>query len=336
MKTRLTKPLGFSLLFALLTACNDLTLGPEPVNTPNANFDRLWQEFDQLYGQFDSKNIDWSALYQKYCPLIKPTTTDDQLFDVIAQMLGELNDGHVWLLKPSPNYRRYDSGPTYTGEDFSAEVTRKYVQNSQMLGTAEGVNLVYGKLADKVGYVYIVNLGESPSFYEKALDEILSALADTKGLIVDVRNCEGGLDRSSQYVANRFAQQRKLFMTTRFRSDPKHSNFTAPIDWYVEPADQVRYAKPVVLLTNRLTQSAGETFTLAMNQSPTVTQMGDTTYGIFSDNPKRELPNGWLYAVPSGDFRAANGQRYEGIGIAPKIRGVNTKEDLTAGHDKVL
>lgn len=336
MKTLLTKTFGLSLLITLLTACNDLTLGPEPTNSPEANFDRLWQEYDQLYGQFDTRKIDWNALYQKYRPQVKTSTTDDQLFDVTTQLLSELNDGHVWLLKPGPNYRRYDSGPQYAGEDFSADVTRKYIQNPRILSTAEGVNLVYGKLAGNVGYVYFVNLGESPNFYEKAMDEVLTALADTKGLVIDVRNCEGGLDRSSQYVAGRFAQQRNLFMTTRFRNGPKHSDFTAPADWFVEPTGKVRYARPVVLLTNRLTQSAGETFTLAMNQSSAVTQMGDTTYGIFSDNPKRELPNGWIYAVPSGDFRAADGKSYEGIGIVPSVRVVNTKEDIASGQDKVL
>lgn len=289
-----------------------------------------------MYGQFDVKKIDWNAVYQKYRPQVKPGTTDDGLFDITAQMLGELNDGHVWLLKPGPNYRRYDSGPTYAGDDFSVAVTRKYVQEPKELSTAEGVNVLYGKLPGNVGYLYFTNLGATPDFYKKAMDEVLTALADTKSMIVDVRNCEGGLDRSSQYVAGRFAGERKLFMTTRFRNGPKHTDFTSPINWYVEPTGERRYTKPVVLLTNRLTQSAGETFALAMNQNATVTQLGDTTFGIFSDNPKRELPNGWIYAVPSGDFRAADGKSYEGIGVAPKVRVVNTKEDIAAGHDTVL
>ncbi len=342
MKNR-TK-ISLVLLIALATACNDLTLGPEPANTPEANFDQLWQEFDRLYGPFNAKKIDWNAVYRIYRPQVNSSTTDDQLFDVTAQMLGELNDGHVWLLKPGPNYRRYDSGPTYSGDDFSLAVTKKHVQELQELSTAGGVNVLYGKLPGNVGYVYFTNLGESTTFYKKAMDKVLTTLGDTKGLIVDVRNCEGGLDRSSQYVAGRFASERKLFMTTRFRNGPKHTDFTAAMDWYVtaamdwyvEPTGDRRYTKPVVLLTNRLTQSAGETFTLAMNQITTVTQLGDTTFGIFSDNPKHELPNGWIFSVPSGDFRAVDGKSYEGIGVAPVGRAVNTKEDIAAGRDIVL
>lgn len=336
MKTFLIKTFGIAFLLAGNTACNDLTLGPEPANTPEINYELLWQEFDRMYGQFETKNIDWNAIYKRYRPQVKPGTTEDELFEIMTQTLGELDDGHLWLLTPGPNFRRYDSGPVYAGDDFSAAVTRKYLQEPKELSTAEGVNLVYGKLNGDVGYVYFVDLGQNPRFYEKAMDEVLSALADTKGLVVDVRNLGGGLDRSSQHVAGRFATERKLFMTTRFRNGPEHSDFTPKIEWYAEPTGSKGFPKPVVLLTNRLTQSAGETFTLAMNQLANVTQMGDTTFGIFSDNPKRELLNGWIYSVSTGDFRAADGKSYEGIGIAPKIRVSNSKEDLAAGRDRVL
>ncbi|MPR36142.1 S41 family peptidase [Salmonirosea aquatica] len=336
MKSFLIKIFCLVLLLVGTIACNDLTLGPEPANTPEANYEMLWQEFDRMYGQFEAKNLDWSAIYKKYRPQVKPGTTDDELFKIMTQTLGELNDGHIWLLTPGPTYRRYDSGPVYTGDDFSAAITQKYVQEPKELTTAEGLNVLYGKLPGNVGYLYFVDLGQNPGFYERAMDEVLGTLADTKGLIVDVRNLGGGLDRSSQYVAGRFASDRKLFMTTRFRNGPQHSDFTSPIEWYVEPTGKKQYPKPVVLLTNRLTQSAGETFALAMNQLPTVTQLGDTTYGIFSDNPKRELPNGWIYSVSTGDFRAADGKSYEGIGVSPRVRVLNTKEDLAAGRDKVL
>ncbi len=336
MKNILFRLTSMVLIATYLTSCNEITLGPEPVNTPEENYDRLWQEFDRMYGLFEAKNLDWKAVYTKYRPQITPATTDDQLFDLLAQTLGELNDGHLWLLKPGPDYRRYDSGPVYESGDFSLAVARKYVQSPQEIGTVEGVNIVYGKLAGNVGYLYFTNLGYNPAFYEKALDTILKELADTKGMIVDVRNLEGGLDRSAQYVAGRFARERKLYMTTRFRNGPKHSDFTAPSEWYVEPTGKSQYTQPIVLLTNRLTQSAGETFTLAMNQQAHIMQMGDTTYGIFSDNPKRELPNGWIYSISTGDFRAADGKSYEGIGVAPKVRVVNTHEDIASGRDKVL
>jgi C-terminal processing protease CtpA/Prc len=64
--------------------------------------------------------------------------------------------------------------------------------------------------------------------------------------------------------------------------------------------------------------------------------MGDTTAGGFTDVISRELPNGWLYFVGVGDYRNAKGESEEGIGVAPGIYVVNTKEDIDAGKDKVL
>jgi C-terminal processing protease CtpA/Prc len=125
-------------------------------------------------------------------------------------------------------------------------------------------------------------------------------------------------------------------MTTRFRNGPGHADFTAPFEWYVAPEGKTRYTGPVVLLTNRTTQSAGETFTLAMRQITSVTQVGDSTYGIFSDNPQRELPNGWIFTVSTGDFRAADGRNYEGIGLAPQVLVQNRRAEVEAGQDKAL
>lgn len=90
------------------------------------------------------------------------------------------------------------------------------------------------------------------------------------------------------------------------------------------------------MLTSRTTGSAGETFTLAMRENENVRHWGDTTQGIFSENPRRELPNGWIYTISVGDYRNAEGISLEGIGIAPQVIAVNSKEDILAGQDSVI
>jgi hypothetical protein len=325
-----------ALLLVGLAGCNDLTVGPEPANTPGKNFDLLWREYDRLYGLFEVKELDWPAVYGQYRPLVTPGMSEDAFFDVASRMLGELNDGHVWLLKPGPGYRRYDSGPQYPTGDFRPEVARAYLQQVHELPGADGPAVVYGTLPGNVGYVAFNDLSQLPSWYRKSMKAVLGKLGDAKGLVVDARNITGGDDRSAQEVAGHFATERRLYMTTRFRNGPRHGDFTAPFEWYVSPGGEKRYAGPVVLLTNRTTQSAGETFTLAMRQTGTVTQVGDTTYGIFSDNPQRELPNGWIFTVSTGDFRAADGRNYEGIGLAPQVPVQNRKEEAEAGQDKAL
>jgi len=164
----------------------------------------------------------------------------------------------------------------------------------------------------------------------------LAKLNDTKGIVVDIRDNPGGNDATAQYVAGRFAASRHLYMNVRKKNGPGHFDFTNVIPWHVEPTGGTRYIKPVILLTSRWTESAGETFTLAMNELENITQMGDYTSGGFSDNIARELPNGWFYFMSIGDYRAADGESYEGIGIQPEIELVNSKEDILSSTDKVL
>jgi C-terminal processing protease CtpA/Prc len=125
-------------------------------------------------------------------------------------------------------------------------------------------------------------------------------------------------------------------MTTRKRNGPKRNEFTAAEEWYVEPTGKSQYTKPVVLLTSRFTQSAGETFSLAMNEMEHVTLMGDTTAGSYSDNPTTEMYNGWMFSLSIGDYRAADGKSYEGIGTAPDVWIRTSRQDLLNEKDPAL
>jgi C-terminal processing protease CtpA/Prc len=311
-----------------------MLVGPKAENQPEENFELLWKEFDQLYGTFEVRGIDWNALYREYRPQVKPTTSEAELFGIVGQMLDHLNDGHVWMLTPGNTPLRYDSGKHYQKTDFDLDVVkRNYLQDAKTIGD----HVTYGKLAGgRIGYVHFANLGAAPGFYEQAMKDVLDALKDTDGFIVDARELTGGDDRASQLVASRFASTHSLFMTTRWRNGPRHSDFTPKVEWYVQPGGSWQYTKPVVLLTNRFTQSAGETFTLAMRQNPNVTQLGDSTYGIFSEATRRELPNGWIVSLSVGDYRTADGRSYEGIGIGPQVLVKNRKQDVLAGRDEAL
>jgi hypothetical protein len=335
MKTlrNLTGALALGLTLLTASSCEKLLVGPEVRNQPEENFDLLWQEFDRTYGLFEVHGTDWNALYREYRPQVTARTTEAELFTITGRMLDHLNDGHVWMMTPGSAPKRYDSGRQYQKTDFDLNVVRqRYLQDARQIG-----NIDYGTLAGgRIGYVHFPDLGGSPDFYEQALGDILDALRHTEGLVVDARELTGGDDRSSQLVANRFAAARRLFMTTRWRNGPRHADFTPKVEWYVQPGGRWQYTKPVVLLTNRFTQSAGETFTLAMRQHPHVTQLGDSTYGIFSEATRRELPNGWIVSLSVGDYRAADGQSYEGQGLAPQVLVKNRKADVLAGRDQAL
>ncbi len=328
-----------SILFAALvaiglTSCDDALLGPPVSNDPVSNFDAMWAGYDQYYGLFHVKQVNWQDVYAEYRPQVDDSTTDDELKAIFKAMIDPLDDNHTYIVT-TENEPRIESGIFDTLKvqtDFSLDLIPSYVTDLTHYGAA----IDYGTMPGGIGYIHLGDFIPSRKFMTDALDHILAELGDTKGLILDIRDNPGGHDAVAQYVAGRFAADRHLYMTVRKKSGPGPNDFSQAIPWYVEPTGGTRYTKPIVLLTSRWTGSAGETFTLAMDELPHVTLLGDHTSGGFSDNIARELPNGWFCFMSIGDYRAADGQSYEGIGVAPDIRLVNTKDDILAGRDRAL
>jgi C-terminal processing protease CtpA/Prc len=48
------------------------------------------------------------------------------------------------------------------------------------------------------------------------------------------------------------------------------------------------------------------------------------------------LPNGWEYSISYTLFTDQNGFCWEGIGVPPDLRIINTQEDIAQKNDKVL
>lgn len=318
-------------------ACDPGLLDAETRADPIANFDALWRDFDRYYGLFEVKEIDWPALRALYAPRVGPDTDEAELYAIFGELLGHLHDTHVSLYPagdpelPVWNHLRVD-GEMPPGNYDHAMLRERYLVEHHDLGPLAE----YGRLAGEVGYVHLRLFDGSRRDWEDTMDTILDDLGDAPGIVVDVRDNPGGLDPLVQYVAGRFAAERALFMTSRKRSGPAHDDFTPVESWYVEPTGSRQYTGPVVLLTSFLTQSAGETFTLAMRTQPHVTQLGEPTNGALSDNMMRELPNGWLFTISVGDYRDAAGVSHEGKGVPPDVEVDNTPEEVLAGVDRAL
>lgn len=320
----------------IFTSCQKVLLPSVSSNTPVNNFNEIWKGYDQWYGLFETKQINWDSIYDVTRPMVNDEMSETALYDVLCNLIKPLNDPHVFLQPTSHGLPRYESSAFFrenkVQQDFSIDVIKENYITS--LVTIDD-KFHYGILPGNIGYIHFGEFGMPVSFYKHQLNKILDSLQQTKSMIVDIRNHGGGDDEVSRYVAGYFAKQKALFMTVKKRNGPNHNDFTTPVQWYVQPQPNA-YTKPVVLLTTRWTTSAGETFTWAMNTQPNITQVGDTTAGGFSDVLPRELPNGWLYFTGVGDYRDANGNSMEGKGIAPVKRIVNTKEDIQIGKDMVL
>ncbi len=329
------------LLLILVISSNfhalSVTQNYKPNSDPFTNYDYLWNYFDRHYSLFDAKQINWDSLYPVYRNMITATTNDEQLFDIMSGLLSNLNDNHVNL--------RYGNNKFNAGilqrlemQDFSLDVIKnKYLKEYKTkLNRDEGRSLLqYGRLDDSTGYIHISGFNGVDEI-TKAMDEILEEFKNMKQIIVDVRSNGGGDDKVANTIANRFAAEKRLFMTTRIRYGISHTDFSTLKYWYTKPEGKTQFLKPVILLTHRHSISAAENFTLAMRTLDNVTILGDTTSGAFSDRDTENLPNGWQFTISYKLFSDQNGICFEGIGLAPDISKLNTKEDIAKERDMVL
>ncbi|MDX1672784.1 MAG: hypothetical protein R3211_10615, partial [Balneolaceae bacterium] len=89
---------GFIILIVSLAAgCADPLLDNQPSSDNTGMFETVWTDMDRNYSFFELKDVDWNALYDRYRPQVTVGGNDDQLFDALSAMLGELRDGHITL-----------------------------------------------------------------------------------------------------------------------------------------------------------------------------------------------------------------------------------------------
>jgi len=317
----------------------------QELSEPERNFEHLWKEFDKRYALFLPKRVDWDLLYRVYRPKVTPQTSDDELFEVMSNMLTHLNDLHVRLDSKNPT-RSFRSGKSHEAviEQFGSvenfidyykqrPINKKYIKG-QLHERHENI-FGYTWLTEDIGYFHFSKFSDVEKS-SKVVDEIVANFRNAKGLIIDVRRNGGGDDKVGKAIADRFADEKRLYMTIQEKSGPGHGDFAEPVMWYVEPDGPAQFTKPIVLLTDLTSGSAAENFALAMRVLPHAKIVGEFTAGCFADAEADKLPNGWYFSLSINLFKDQNGICWEGIGVPPDLRIINTKEDLANNRDSVL
>ncbi len=326
------KPL--TVLFMILCvlnfiSCTEQILGEDPPDAPSDNFTVLWNDFDMHYARFTYKNIAWDSLYSVYYPQIHSGSTDEELFNVLALLLDHLKDTHAVLESP---FRYYHYYPQRYVQNFNfANVKARYLQNARTQKA-----FTYGQLSAEIGYIHVSTFDNSGTDYS-FIDNILTELQSGEGIVIDVRNNGGGDESNAKTVAGRFADRERLYCTMKYRNGPSHDDFSDPVRRYVAPSGNSHFSGNVVLLTNRNVGSAAEDFVLMMREMPAVTVVGDTTTGSSGGSPvTKELPNGWLYRIPTAMQFTTRGEVFEGVGIAPDTALWISITDERQGRDTFI
>lgn len=287
---------------------------------------------DEHYCFFDYKKqtlgVDWDEVYQRYRKQFNNSMTESQEFEVLANMLSELRDGHVNLYSSFDVARNWSWHEDFP-QNFSDTLYRRYMGTDYRIASS----LSYRILDDNIGYIYCGSFNNGMG--EGNLDDVLTYLAPCNGLIIDIRNNGGGQLTNAEQLAARFTNQERLVGYMQHKTGKGHNDFSSMEEQRLKPSKGIRWQKKVVVLTNRSVFSAANEFVKYMKCCPQVTVVGDQTGGgagmpFFSD-----LPSGWSVRFSACPMYDKNKQCTE-FGIAPDHWVSLTDEDFANGRDTII
>lgn len=323
-----------NILFLLIGLLSATSCIREDVsgNTPEANFESLWEIIDEQYCFLDYKKqeygLDWDQVHETYAKRITPSMGWEALFEVLSEMVAELRDGHVNLTSSlaSSQYRQwFDSYP----RNFSDSIQSIYLKKDYN----QSSGLTYQILENNIGYIYCSSF--SNGIGDGNLDQTLNRLAICDGLIIDVRNNGGGNLTTAQKLAARFTNQKTLVGYMTHKTGKGHSDFSNPYPVYIEPSNGIRWQKRAVVLTNRRSFSATNDFVNSMKQFPLITIVGDKTGGGSGLPFTSEIPCGWSIRFSASPMLDPQMNQIE-FGINPDVKIDMTSEDMQKGKDTMI
>jgi hypothetical protein len=338
-------------------------------NTPQNNYAVFWQTFAEQFALFQLYGADWAAIDRKYRPQVTASTTPEELFGILREMILPFHNAHTNINAPSIN-RLYIGYKPVSEIGLKLQATsslsiKEFLGLSTQLAQRTGDiieskysdgklrsycnDVIYfGMLRNSIGYLRILGFegyAKDGGFeqemisLETALDDIFKDAKQMNGLVIDVRINPGGADPFCLAVASRLTGAKYLAYSKVTRNNLSGPlRFTEPQPVWVDVSTRPSYRGKIVLLIGPETISGGETFAMAlMGRKPQVTSVGENTQGVFSDIFARRLPNGWTFGLPNELFLTETGKSFDGAGVAPDIRApVFPKVDLEGGRDSAL
>jgi len=301
---------------------------PVDAKTSLAAFDKVWNAFDQKYAMFVVKpQLDWAKLRDAYRPRAAAAKDNYELGAVVSEMLDHLEDLHVFV--------------EVDGE-FVAGYNRPRLLNANpkalpgLIGeiTATNHDLNWGRTGDGIGYINIYRLSDDA--LPETFDDVLGQMADTKGLIIDLRFNGGGSEPLGCQIAGRLLDRPRVYSLSQFRNGPKHTDLTEKFERKCGPAGPWHYLGPVVVLQGQKTMSSAESFALALAQCPQVKTLGDRTAGSSGNPTSVDAGAGIVVKVPQWIDMDPQGKPIDAAGVSPAVKIEAKAEAFHGEEDPVL
>jgi len=347
---------------------------------PLENLDFFCDVFERDYAFFDLRGVVWKEACAVARSNITSDSSPDALFTELHALIEPLGDNHVILsdghrlaisdgIAEIKALIQAELGLCNASIGDPANIARiSPFINKEFLGSAgssAGNGVVnWGMISPSVAYLNILKLfgladtddartaTDLPSrradharflrddldAIEEIMDRVMTDLGHASSIILDIRLNGGGFDNLGMAITNSFADRKRLAFTKHARDG---SGVTPRQEFFIEPAGDFQFTRPVYVLTSARTASAGDIFAMCMRTLPHVTLIGQPSTGILSDNLKKHLPNGWITSISNEFYYSADGMLFEGPGVPVDIETpVYIKGDFKAGYhlavDKAL
>jgi hypothetical protein len=203
--------------------------------------------------------------------------------------------------------------PPQTRAEWEKQVPPAVLQ--RVLSSNLGIEKV-DHLGPHIGYLQVSMFGPVFLVSEK-FATAMNELADTDGLIIDLRNNGGGGGDSVALLISYFVDER-----TRLNDTWERATDTTTQYWTQDKLDGKRYGgkKPVLILAGPNTKSAAEAFAYTMQALKRATVIGERTWGGAHAARPYRLGEHFYAVIPSRrTISPITHTNWEGVGVIPDI-----------------
>ena len=251
---------------------------------------------------------------------------DDELLALALTMhLQEVNhDEHLWVRwhsEPLPD----EEGPLRHNREWQDERMLEASLDNYGLHKVE-------RLAGNIGYIEF-RYFHRPAWGGNTVTAAMTCLANTNAMIIDLRRCVGGYPGIVALLLSYFFGEEPVHLSSIYWRD---DDFTQQY-WTLPYVPGKRFdAKPVYVLTSKVTFSAGEEFASILQSRKRATIIGDRTDGGAHPGTSYRFAPHFEAFIPIGRmFNPITGTDLEGAGVTPDI-SIPQEQALTAAYHMAL
>lgn len=216
--------------------------------------------------------------------------------------------------------------PPQTRAEWEKQVQPAVLE--KVLASSLGVEKVE-HLSPQIGYLQISSFGPVFLVSDK-FAAAMNALADTDGLIIDLRNNGGGGGDAVALLISYLVDER-----TRLNDSWERATGITTQYWTQDKLDGKRYGgkKPVLILTGPNTKSAAESFAYQMQALKRATVIGERTWGGANASRPYRLSEHFAAFIPSRrSISPITHTNWEGTGVIPDV-AAKVDDALAAAQD---